>query len=308
MNFRHMEIFLTVVEEQSLAQAAQRLFITQPAITQVLRKLEDEFGGPLFTYKGKSRELTSLGKACVSSFQNILNQYKRLKNEASDISLNTYGSLSIYAPLRRAQKIFPQVLPGFKSKYPNIDISVIEGRTRIDYMFKQLVDGKVDLSITLHRTVDSRIVFIPFCTEIMSFVASLENPLIQKLLAEGRTSVTIEDILDEKLILCDAVYQNRKLVNKMFASYNRYPDCLLGVQTVELCKSFAAANYGSTIIPELLKKKEVEIYPDARYAVFPIQHPLAQRNISIGYIGERGLTGYQQDFINRLIDLGYYAE
>lgn len=308
MNVRHMEIFLTVAEENSLTRAAEKLYITQPAVTQVIRKLEKEFGGELFVYRGKSKELSPLGKFCVESFQNILNQYKRLQNEAREISKGDFGSLTIYIPLRRAMKLLPFVLPVFSQKYPHVDIRTIDGKIRIDYMFNQMLDGKVDLSISLHRIVDPRVESIPFCVETMAFVASLDNPLAKKLVREGRNCVKLEELLDQKYILTSGVYKNRQLVNKMFALYNCKPTCILEVQTVELCTSLAVSNMAATIVPELMFCHQPLVSEQSHSVVFPIDHPLAKRKISVSYVKERGVTRYQKDFIDILMNMDLVRE
>jgi len=308
MNYRHMEIFLTVVEENSLSRAAEKLFISQPAVTQVIRKLEEEFGGKLFIYNGKNKELSPLGKTCVVSFQNILNQYKGLQNAARELTKGTFGSLTVYMPLRRAQILLPRILPEFAKKYPNVRVKTVDGKARIEYMFTQMIDGKIDMVVSLNRVIDPRITFIPFCVETMSYVASLNNPLAQKLIASGRSSVTIEELFDEKLVLPGSIYWNRQLVDQMFAEYNRYPNSILEVQTVELSKSLAISNFASTIIPELLEKNAPTIHSDQNYVVLPIDNHLAKRPISIGYIGERGLTNYQRDFIDMMKNIGIITE
>ena len=300
MNHRHMEVFLTVVEENSISRAAEKLYITQPAVTQVIRKLEEEFGGELFIYHGKSKELSPLGKSCVIAFQNILNQYRHLQNIASDISSGTFGSLTVYIPLRRAQVLLPLVLPRFSALYPNINVKIVEGKTRIEYMFDQLIDGKIDLCVSLNRIVDPRIDFIPVCLETMVYITSLNNPLAQKFLAEKRQSVRIEELFQEKLVLTSQIYWNRQLVDQMYSEYNMQPQTILDVQTVELCKSLAISNYASTIIPEIILKGSSPIDYNTNSLTLPIDNHLAKRHISIGYIKDRGLTEYQKTFIELL--------
>ena len=76
MTFRALEIFLTVADERSFGKAAQKLFISQPSVTQQIKKLESEFGFALFHRDKHSVELTEAGGIIRDAARSILSTYQ----------------------------------------------------------------------------------------------------------------------------------------------------------------------------------------------------------------------------------------
>lgn len=126
MNIRNLEYFIKVVDTNSFTKAAEELFISQSAISQQIKALEDELGFPLMIRNRKGFELTQAGKYLYIEGKNIIANIKEIENHATYISKNN-KELKIghvvnydYQELKKALRIF-------SAKYPEIKISIKDG-------------------------------------------------------------------------------------------------------------------------------------------------------------------------------------
>lgn len=154
-NFR-LKVFRTVADESSFRRAAERLHLSQPAVSQQVQALEAELGVALFD-RGKGRvRLTEAGAALLP----YARKGARLAEEALtalDIARGeTAGTLRIGASLTVAQYILPRMLGGFRELHPRVDLAVISGNT--ENILAALARSDIDLGI-IEGPASSRDVF-----------------------------------------------------------------------------------------------------------------------------------------------------
>jgi DNA-binding transcriptional LysR family regulator len=154
-NFR-LKVFRTVADEASFRRAAERLHLSQPAVSQQVQALEAELGLALFD-RGKGRvRLTAAGAALLP----YARRGARLAEEALtalDIARGeTAGTLRIGASLTVAQYILPRMLGGFRELHPRVELAVTSGNT--ENILAALNRGDIDLGI-IEGPVSSREVF-----------------------------------------------------------------------------------------------------------------------------------------------------
>ena len=144
MDFRELEYFVTVCEEMNISRAADRLYVGQPTLTKCLQKLDEEWGTPLFSKKGRQMQLTYAGERLLSYAEQLLQLRRSLENEMNDILKRDIGSLRIGMPPVRCSITLPKILPAFHAAYPNVRIEIIEDASaRLD---RALLDGSLDIA------------------------------------------------------------------------------------------------------------------------------------------------------------------
>ena len=143
-NFR-LTVFRAVARHSSFSRAAQELLLTQPAITQQMKALEEQFGHPLFERGGGRVSLTPGGKALLP----FADQIKALSDEAHAAVANAYGleggALNLGASQTVAQYLLPHFIASFLRVYPQIRITARTGNT--DQMLAALLAGEIDLAL-----------------------------------------------------------------------------------------------------------------------------------------------------------------
>ncbi|OGX68138.1 MAG: transcriptional regulator, partial [Paenibacillus sp. RIFOXYA1_FULL_44_5] len=145
MELRQLQYTLQIAKEKNFSRAAQKLHIAQPSLSQQLAKLEKEIGILLFHRNTNSVELTHAGAQFIEKAQSIMDLVEQLKNEMDDISQLRSGKLIIGSLPITGSHILPFVLPVFRQRYPEIEITLVEETSA---NLEQLtVSGQTDISL-----------------------------------------------------------------------------------------------------------------------------------------------------------------
>lgn len=176
------KIFCEVVKFKNISKAAESMYITQSAVTQSIKKLEDSLGGVLFYRKNKGVELTEEGKNLYEYIKNSMETMNNAENLFSNYINLEKGKLRIGGGNTLISSTILNPLIEFMKEYPNIQISINNGLT--DTLMQKLANGELDI-VMLHlpyiNKVNSNIEIVPIKKTKYSFFASKnyleKNPL-----------------------------------------------------------------------------------------------------------------------------------
>ena len=144
MNLKSIEYFLAAAEEMNITRAAERLFISQQALSSHLKRLEEEYGVPLFERRPSLR-LTMFGEQMAFYGRQIIQAEANMRGAFSDISKNHRGTLRLGISRLRGKTFFPVIWDFYHASHPNISIELIHGNSNT---FEDLLQsGKIDLYI-----------------------------------------------------------------------------------------------------------------------------------------------------------------
>ena len=140
-----IHVFRTVARHLNFSRAAEELLLTQPAVTQQIKALEDELGVPLFDRGGGRIQLTAGGKALLPFAEKM----KALSDEAVAAVTGTQGELggrlAVGASQTIGQYLLPNLIAAFRKSYPKVRVTAESGNT--DAMLEALVVGRIDLAL-----------------------------------------------------------------------------------------------------------------------------------------------------------------
>ena len=170
------ETFFEVATRLSFSKAAEVLFISQPAVSKQIKKLEEELGLPLFVRKGNIITLTSTGKNLVKYLygakkiqRQILSDVNIIKNQRA-----ARGELKIGASTTISLYVMPKILSSFHSKFPNISILLINRNS--ENVLAALINQEIDLAIIeAHHQINS-VHFQPFMHDEIIPVCARHSP------------------------------------------------------------------------------------------------------------------------------------
>jgi DNA-binding transcriptional LysR family regulator len=145
LRMRHLDVLLAVAAEGSMQRAAQRVHLTQPAISKLVRELETMFGAPLFDRSKRGVTLTECGRALATRAEYLRNDIERARDEVSAIASGTLGSLRIGALPVVESALLPQSLMALRKIAPALRIRVQEGTSAA--LLDQLRRGEIDCVI-----------------------------------------------------------------------------------------------------------------------------------------------------------------
>ena len=129
MDFRELTYITTIADCGSVTEAAKRLYISQPSLSYILAKVEEDLGVKLFDRKTSPLTLTYAGERYVATARTILSLSGNLRRELKDIGGGARGEIRIGIPTERAGYMLPKVLGKFHERYPEVQVRLVESRS-----------------------------------------------------------------------------------------------------------------------------------------------------------------------------------
>ena len=126
LNTRILEYVVAIAEEKSISAAAEKLYVSQPSLSQSLIGLENSLGVKLFNRSTIPLRPTPAGETFVDAAIRILSIQRELENRLGDMAKTGYGTIVVGISSFRNSVVTPLVLPVFNRAYPNVHVRLIE--------------------------------------------------------------------------------------------------------------------------------------------------------------------------------------
>jgi DNA-binding transcriptional LysR family regulator len=142
MELRHLRYFVAAAEEEHFGRASDRLFITRPAVSQIIADLEDELGVELFERQAHKVKLTAAGQALLPRLQSLMSDLNQAITLAKQVGEGKVGGLSIgYGSLTLYHPVFRAAIKRFLEYHPSVALTLVEMPT--SDQVKAVLDGKI---------------------------------------------------------------------------------------------------------------------------------------------------------------------
>ena len=140
-----LTVFITAARTLSFTRTAERLGISQPAVSRHIGELEARYRVPLFVRRGGGMELTEAGSVLLDAAERVSDDYRRLEYEMGLCTSQTEGELRLGASTTVAQYLLPVILARFTTRFPGVRVSMLSGNSgRIE---QALADREIDLGL-----------------------------------------------------------------------------------------------------------------------------------------------------------------
>jgi DNA-binding transcriptional LysR family regulator len=242
MQISQINAFLAVAELQSFSLAAERLHITQPAVSKRIRQLEESMKTTLFDRIGKKSILTPSGTALKPHAERILLELKTYKTGLAQEHDKPSGILSLATSHHVGLHRLPQILRDFKIEYPEVDLD-------LHFMDSEdaciaIANNELELAIvTLPEIEDDRLDLEPIWIDLLQIVLAPDHPL-------SRVSrIDSDQLLDYPAILPSIGTFTRKIIDTHFATGKDAMKIILETNYLETIKVMVSANLGWSMLP-----------------------------------------------------------
>ena len=193
MELRQLRYFVTVAEELHFGKAAERLQITQPALSKQIRVLETELETELFIRTKRTVKLTKAGEVFFIQARQLLQQSEEAIKLTKRTALGEVGRLTIGFTATATYTVLPELIRRFRSRYPQVEVEMLEIST--EAQVTAINKGEIDLGF-LHPPIDSRgLELYPLLSEEFVAVLPKNHPLTAK------ESLSLVDLKQESFIL-----------------------------------------------------------------------------------------------------------
>ncbi|TMV43675.1 LysR family transcriptional regulator [Paenibacillus mesophilus] len=260
MNLHAFRMFYEVVESGGVTKAAERLCISQPAVTAQLRNLERELGLILFRAQGRGMSLTEAGERLAEQGRRLFALEREIERDAERIRTGEWGRLRIAATYLPAHMLLPGWIASFKKRYPNVDIVLTTVNSR--EAFDRLLHYEADLAVVGgRRELPAGLEQEPIMHDELWFIVPADHPLA------GRES-TLGQLLAEPFVVREEGSYGRELLEALCRLHGIAAPGI-GLQcsgTGEAIKA-VAAGYGASLASALEAGESIERGEVARVKV-----------------------------------------
>lgn len=177
MNMNRYRYVIAIAENLSISKAARELFITQPALTKYLNKLEEELGIQLFDRTVNPLQITYAGEVYVQEGRKLLEMERHLEQQLGEISNLHKGRLTIGINSERGSWCLPLLVPEFKKRYPGIELQVVEGHSQ--FLEEEILKNHIDLAIGTLPILSPELDFELLSDEPIILAVPAEHPIAQ---------------------------------------------------------------------------------------------------------------------------------
>lgn len=289
MDTRKLHYFYEVAIAGSFTKAAEKLHIAQPAITKTIQKLEEELSLTLFDRSEKSAILTPEGNVLYHHAKAILSKLAEAEKEMEELVGLHSGDIRIGLPSMFAITHFPQIIKQFRKQYPLLHINVMEEGT---VQIRHLVENKqVDMGIISATTASPDLDISPLVSEELFVCCHPDHPFAK------RSSIKLEEIFTEPLILFREGYHQRKLVEDAAKAAGITPNIIFSTNQLSLIRSLVLEGLGITLFLDMV------VTPDPQLCAIPLDPPV-RVHLGVGRRRDTYLSIASQAFLAFLIE--YY--
>jgi DNA-binding transcriptional LysR family regulator len=243
-----LETFLMVSREGSFSRAAKKLFRTQPAISQTVRKLEDEIGEPLFDRSSREGILTDAGKVLLEYAEKLLNMRGEAIGALQELREMSKGKLSIAANEFTCLYLLP-VLNEFRRLHPMVKVTI--ERSLASRIPDELLNHSVEMGMLSFRP-DEGLRSIVVYSDELAFVVPPSHPLARA------KDVTIKQLATECFVAHHVPSPYRAKVLETFQKRKVPLHMDIEMPTIEAIKKFVAMGNGVALIPAICVENELE--------------------------------------------------
>lgn len=250
MHIENFKIFADLVQSKSFSQAAKINGITQSAVSQQLRAMENHFKVLIVDRSQKQFKLTNEGKRLHESAKEILNLYERLDGELQEMKKVISGNIRVATIYSVGLHELPPYMKRFLSTYPTVNVHLEYRRSNLVY--EDVLHNIVDLGIVAYPTKNRELEYLPFLEDELVLIASPDHPLAKK------DVVDLKELPEHAYIGFDNDIPTRKATDQIFrdARINILP--VMEFDNIETVKRAVEINAGVAIIPRSTVTQEVE--------------------------------------------------
>jgi LysR family transcriptional regulator for metE and metH len=241
LEIRHFRLVRELAATGSATRAAERLHVTQSAVSHQLREIEARLGTPLFLRLGKRMRPTPAGERLLTSAAVVLGEVQRAEEDVRRFGQDGSGIIRVCAQCQTGYHWLPSLLRAFEARYPHVDVRIAVESTMNP--LAALLDGKLDLAIVTQQVTDRRVRVRPLFTDSHAVIVAPSHPLAT------RAYVTPAELARETLALYSASAEDSLTIRHVLRPAGVKPSRVLFVQLTEAIIEMVKARLVVSVLP-----------------------------------------------------------
>ncbi|WP_071429552.1 LysR family transcriptional regulator [Angelakisella massiliensis] len=278
MQLKAIEYFIAIVETGSFTKAAEKLFISQPALSQQIKKLEDELGAKLFDRSKHSAELTEVGQLFLQEGKRMIQIYNQLVQRIFELEHPTEEVVRFGISPFYSRYYLPLLLPPLINKYPTLHYEVTENYSAV--IEKALIDGKLDFCMVPLLPKNPLLIYEPVYQENILLAVPRDSPINQfAFSANGVDCIDLKVVRDQPFIALKSVQKVSEFSRQLCEQAGFSPTIICETMNWDTLNQLVSTGLGVGFVPDLLINQLEENIRPRYYHLLPN----AQRIYTIAY-------------------------
>lgn len=269
MDLDQLRLFVDLVQEKSFTRVAQRHFVTQPAVSLRIRKLEQELGVRLLERTTRRLLVTDEGRLLYEHALEILSRVdqigtimrERQEQVVGSISLATVHSVGLYE--------LPLTLREFIRRFPAVHLHMEYQIS--DDVYRSVLEGRADVGLVAYPEQRAGITSVPFFEDELILICNPDHPFAL------RSKVTMADLEGQPFVAYETSIPTRRAIDAMLNRHNVEVDVRMQCDNIELLKKMVEVGLGIALAPLMSIRQEQQsgALRAVPLAAEPIRRPLA---------------------------------
>lgn len=303
MYIKNPEYFLTVVREGGISRAAEKLYLSQPYLSQCIARMEQEVGMKLFDRSHNPLTLTEGGKLYLSYLEGVGALTGEFESRLEELKTKGGQTLNVGMTLWRGSVLLPDILPAFTASHP--DVRVVLHEYHSTRLVELLSEEKINFALMNIPDDTGDFVYDMIFNERMLLVGNREHPAIRGLQTskEHPAPIDLKMLKKERFILLPKEHVMGQAMDNLFTKMNMHGADILYTTSSTTAANLAGEGFGFTFLPEggIRHMPHVD-----RLAFFTVDEPPFCVPLLFLYKKNSFVTPQARDFIRMTRE--YYAK
>ena len=251
MEINALKAFVEVADQGSFSDAAEALYLTQPAVSKRVAQLETELGTRLFDRVGRRIALTNAGITLLPSARRLLNDARELRRQAADLAGEVRGRLSMGTSHHIGLHRLPSPLKGFTENYPEVELEIRFMDS--EAACRAVETGDLELAIvTLPPKPLPNLEMSTIWDDPLAFMVGLDHPLA------GHNRVTLAELFDYPAVLPGSTTYTRAILEEAVRDIGVQLNVAMATNYLETLHMLVATGLGWSLLPATLLDEQVK--------------------------------------------------
>ena len=251
MNLRDLKYIIEVAREKNFARASEKVFVSQPALSMQIKKLEDSLGVNIFERDKQNFLITPAGIEIIKRAEIILQESEEIKSIAKNFNDPFAGEIKIGAFPTVATYFLPNFIRNIHKKFPKLKIFLVEEKS--DVLREKLLSGSIDATLLAMPVHDDSLIGEKIFSEKFLLATPKGHALAKK------TKIQIKDLKNQELMLLEDGHCMRDQALEICSSVRAYENTDFQATSLETLRQMVANGNGITLIPEIAVRNDDKI-------------------------------------------------
>jgi DNA-binding transcriptional LysR family regulator len=250
MQIRDMEYAVALAEAGGFSRAAERVFVTQPALSQGIQRLEDELGVKLFNRESSPLAPTSAGEIFLEETRSLLEIYNTIPKKMTDLQNLRRGKINIGISQFYGRYYLSEIIHQFHRKYPGIELYMVEEISSV--LEDMILKGRLDFCIFSLPIIAPDIVWKPIFEEEILFAVPKDHPLNATHLnskSKKLSEVDLSLFANDNFIIIKSGQRLHTITLDFCKQMGFTPNIIFETRNVETANIFVARGMGVGFVP-----------------------------------------------------------